>query len=76
MNTRAYPWRTTFLCAVFETEPGNMPARISKASKAIEARLAEPAQLDDVERRAIEDARKGLATLSSEVVSVVADPKR
>lgn len=66
MNTRAYPWRTPFLCAVFETDPAKMPARISKATKAIEARLGQPTQLDSAECRAIEDARRGLATLGSE----------
>jgi hypothetical protein len=72
MNTRAYPWRTAFLRAVFETELAKKPARISNATKVIEARLVEFAQPDGVERRAIEDAQQALATLGAEV-SVLAD---
>jgi hypothetical protein len=74
MNTRPYPWRTAFLCAVFETDPAKMSARVSKATKAIDARLAGP-QLDAAECRAIEDARRGLATLGAEAVSVPAGSK-
>jgi len=69
MNTRAYPWRTAFLCAVFETDPARVPARVSKATQVIEARLAALAQPDADECKAIEDARKGLATLGAKVVS-------
>jgi hypothetical protein len=74
MNTRAYPWRTAFLRAVFETELAKKPARISNATRVIEARLVEFAQPDGVERRAIEDAQRALATLGAEV-SVPTDAK-
>jgi hypothetical protein len=74
MNTRPYPWRTAFLCAVFETDPAKMPGRVSKATKAIDARLAGP-QLDAVEYSAIENARSALATLGAAMVSVVAGQK-
>jgi hypothetical protein len=74
MNNRAYPWRTAFLCAVFETDRAKALDRITKATKAIEARLADRDQLDDVESNAIEDARRGLATLRAQV-SVLADAK-
>jgi hypothetical protein len=69
MNTRVYPWRTAFLCAVFETDPAQISGRISKATRAIEARLGDSAQLDAVERRAIEDAQRGLATLGGVVLA-------
>jgi hypothetical protein len=75
MNTRTYPWRTAFLCAVFETDPAKMLARIGKATTAIEVRLADHNQPDDAESRAIEDAWRGLATLKAEGDSVLADPK-
>jgi hypothetical protein len=74
MNTRPYPWRTAFLCAVFETDPAKMPARVSKATKAIDARLAGP-QLDTVEHSAIENARSALVTLGAATVSVLGAKK-
>jgi hypothetical protein len=76
MNTRTYPWRTDFLCAVFETDHAKMPARISKATKAIDARLIDRDKPDDVESRAIQDARTSLATLKAEWVLVLADPRK
>ena len=69
MNTRAYPWRTAFLCAVFERDPTQVPSRVSKATQVIDARLARPAQPDADECRAIEDARTALATLGAEARS-------
>jgi hypothetical protein len=75
MNTRNYPWRTAFLCAVFETDSAKLPVRISKATRAIEVRLADRDQPDDVECRAIEDARMGLATLGAEGISILAGTK-
>ena len=76
MNTRPYPWRTAFLCAVFETDHTRMPVRINKATKAIEARLASRDQLDAAENRALEEARSGLATLQAEEVESLVDRKR
>ena len=76
MNTRAYPWRTAFLCAVFETDLAKMLAQVSKATAAIEARLAAYPQPDSVECRAIEDARRNLATLGNEGISILDDAKR
>jgi hypothetical protein len=75
MNTRAYPWRTAFLCAVFETERAKIPAGISKAKAAIEARLAALPQPDSVECRAIEDAQRSLVTLGAAEASVLGDAK-
>jgi hypothetical protein len=72
MNTRNYPWRRAFLCAVFETDRAKMPAGISKARAAIEARLAAFPQPDSVECRAIEDAQRSLVTLGAQV-SVLAN---
>ena len=74
MNTRNYPWRRAFLCAVFETDRAKMPAGISKATAAIEARLAAFPQPDSAECRAIENARRSLVTLGAQV-SVLADAK-
>jgi hypothetical protein len=74
MNTRNYAWRKAFLCAVFETDCAKMLAGISKATAAIEARLAAFPQPDSVEWRAIEDARRSLVTLGAQV-SVLADAK-
>jgi hypothetical protein len=62
MNTRAYSWRTAFLCAVFETDGAKMPAGISKAKVSIEARLVAFPQPDGVECRAIEDAQRSLGS--------------
>jgi hypothetical protein len=76
MHTRTYPWRTDFLCAVFETDHAKIPARISKATKAIDARLIDRDRLDDVESRAIQDARTSLATLKAEWVLVLVDPRK
>jgi hypothetical protein len=53
-----------------------MPARISKATKAIDARLIDRDKPDDVESRAIQDARTSLATLKAEWVLVLADPRK
>jgi hypothetical protein len=53
-----------------------MSARIRKATKAIEARLVGPDQLDAVERKAIEDARRGLATLESEALASLTGSKK
>ena len=75
MNTRNYPWRTAFLCAVFETDSAKLTVRISKATRAIEVRLADRDQPDDVECRAIENARRSLVTLGAAEVSVLADAK-
>jgi hypothetical protein len=75
MNTRAYPWRTAFLCAVFETERAKIPAGISKAKAAIEARLAALPQPDSVERRAIENAQRSLVTLEAAEVSALGEAK-
>ena len=76
MNTRTYPWRTDFLCAVFETDHAKMPARISKATKAIDARLIDREKPDDVESRAIQDARTSLATLKAEWSLVLVDARK
>jgi len=74
MNTRNDSWRKAFLCAVFETDRTKMPAGISKAAAAIEARLAVRPQPDSVECRAIEHARRSLVTLAAQI-SVLADTK-
>jgi hypothetical protein len=76
MHTRPYPWRTEFLCAVFETDHTKIPARISKATKAIDARLIDGDQIDDVESRAIQDARTSLTTLKAEWTLILAAPRK
>ncbi len=74
MNTRNYLRRRAFLFAVFESDPAKMPAGISRAIAAIEARLAAFPQPDSVEWRAIENAQRSLVTLGAQV-SVLADAK-
>jgi hypothetical protein len=72
MNTRNYSWRKAFLCAVFETDRAKLPAGISKATAAIEARVAVRPQPDLIECRAIEDARRSLVTLAADLALIPA----
>jgi len=75
MNTRNYAWRKAFLCAVFETDCAKMLAGISKATAAIEARLAAFPQPDSVEWRAIGRCPEEFGDVWGLRFSVLADAK-
>ena len=65
-NPKNYPWETTYVSAALETDFSKLIGRIGRARQAIKHRLATPTQIDDPEHRAIEDARRALATLEAE----------
>lgn len=61
-----YPWYYAYKSAILETDLTKVPLRIKVALKIIEDRIGSPVHLDESERQAIENARRGLATLKVE----------
>jgi hypothetical protein len=61
-----YPWHNTYMHAVLEPDPSQMPHRIEAALKAIEERLRKPIETGSKEYKEIEHAREALAILKAE----------
>jgi hypothetical protein len=59
-----YRWQTPYDSAVLEMDLTRIPTRVKEALKAIEERLRSCIEYGSPEHRAIEDARRALATLS------------
>jgi hypothetical protein len=62
INSQNYTWQTAYNSTILETDPTKMHGRIHDALKLIDARLSNPGQIDETERKAIEHARTGLTT--------------
>ena len=56
-------WRTAYICALFETDPVQLPLRIAAANAAIQERLKTPIEISRHEHEAIEAAQQRLATM-------------
>ena len=65
LNPAIYTWYAAYHAAVLEPDSAKMPNRIDAALRAIEDRLAGPAQIDDAEQTAIAEARAQLAAVRS-----------
>ena len=64
-------WRTAYVSAIFETDPGKMALPISDARAAITERLNSPIEISRLEHESIEAAGQRLGTLKAEPVDVV-----
>jgi hypothetical protein len=60
-----YRWQTPYDSAVLEMDLTQIPFRVREALKAIEERLRSCIEYGSPEHRAIEDARRALATLKA-----------
>jgi len=66
MNSQTvYRWQTPYDSAVLEMDTTWIPTRVKEALSAIEERLRSCIEYGSVEHRAIEDARRALATLKA-----------
>jgi hypothetical protein len=66
MNSQTvYRWQTPYDSAVLEMDTTRIPTRVKEALSAIEERLRSCIEYGSVEHRAIEDARRALATLKA-----------
>ena len=63
-----YPWQQAVVDA-FLAAPGNLPAKINIAERAISARLSKSGDLDVAERIALNDALRSLQVLITEARS-------
>ena len=63
-NSTVYRWQTPYDSAVLEMDLAQIPTRVKEALKAIEERLRSCIEYGSPEHRAIEDARRALATLT------------
>ena len=66
VNNSTYSWHRAYVSAVLETDPARLYDCIHEALNAIEARFLSPIGITGPEYRAIEDAKRGLATLKVE----------
>jgi len=67
---RSYDWLRPYEVAITETDRTQLPALITAAQAAIDARIAEIKTMNDgtpAERQAITDARNGLRILVNEL---------
>ncbi len=67
-DSKGYSWQVPYVSAILEIDPDRMLSRIDEAWKAIDERLSTLPEIDGRERKAIEDARTGLAALRAERV--------
>jgi hypothetical protein len=66
MNSQTvYRWQTPYDSAVLEMDFAQIPGRVKAALSAIEERLRSCIEYGSPEHRAIEDARRALATLKT-----------
>jgi len=63
-----YRWQTTYDSAVLETDSARMSDCVKAALTAIEERLRSCIEYGGPEHTAIEEARKGLATLKAKML--------
>jgi hypothetical protein len=68
LNPSIYTWFPAYKSAVVETDLAQIPCRVREALRVIDDRLRDPAQIDDPEKRAIADAKIGLAKLEGKPV--------
>ena len=70
--TQGYAWQRPYEAAILETDSTKLPARITAAEAAIDARIAEIQSMNNAtadEWQAIEGARSGLKILIAETRS-------
>jgi len=58
-----YPWHPVFWSAILELDPNKAAHRLDEATRVINERMKMPLGPDDLERRAIQEARLGIAML-------------
>jgi hypothetical protein len=63
-NPAVYRWQTSYDSAVLEMDLTVIPSRVKAALEAIDERLRSCIEYGSPEHRAIEDARRSLATLN------------
>ena len=61
-------WRTAYLSALSETDQVQTPSRIAEALAAIEERFRSPIEIECIEYKSIDAARRALATLKASIV--------
>jgi hypothetical protein len=64
-SSTVYRWQTPYDSAVLEMDLAQIPVRVKEALKAIEERLRSCIEYGSPEHRAIEDARRALASLTA-----------
>jgi len=58
-------WRTAYVSALLETDRVQMPSRIAEALAAIEERFRSSLEIESIEHKSIDAARRALATLKA-----------
>jgi hypothetical protein len=61
-------WRTAYLAALLETDQIQVPSRIAEALAAIEERFRSPIEIEGIEYKSIDAARRTLVTLKAAMV--------
>jgi hypothetical protein len=64
-SSTVYRWQTPYDSAVLEADLARIPIRVKEALSAIEERLRSCIEYGSPEHRAIEDARRALASLKA-----------
>jgi len=65
------PWRTAYICAIFEMDAVQLALRIADANAAIQERLTTPIEISRHEHEAIEAAQQRLASMEGRQVDSV-----